>query len=440
MRLHRAWPGAALMCAAWGIFCAGPATGQALALPEGLAENWYRVEVLIFMRDDEATLASEEWNPTPTVTYPDRYRFLIDPALAEQRMLESGGFASAISTRGVQQLTVAAPAELLLDHLRPDALVQPAALVEDPNTVLASPAAIPAITGESDQAQSADELPAMAADDSIPALLALPYELLPADKLEFRAQARSLNRRGQPVLFHGAWWAILEGPESALPIAVDRSGDSDSASWPALQGSIKLYLTRYLHLEVDLWLNTLGAYLPAGWKMPAPPQARASVFAQTLGARLIDPWAPDDSAASEISTETELDQPATLLAIDGQAPLQGGYPPTAIIEGLQDVSTSDAPTPAVADGGQNNSPLQSRETEPPYPWVHAITHRQSRRMRSEELHYLDHPVIGVLVKVLPAAPERLPIVEPQVDAELYFRERHTLPAERLMQAADPDQS
>ena len=48
---------------------------------------------------------------------------------------------------------------------------------------------------------------------------------------------------------------------NALPIVLDRSGDG--GAWPELQGTIKLYVARYLYLETNLWLNTRGEYLPA---------------------------------------------------------------------------------------------------------------------------------------------------------------------------------
>lgn len=37
---------------------------------------------------------------------------------------------------------------------------------------------------------------------------------------------------------------------------------------------------------------------------------------------------------------------------------------------------------------------------------------ESRRMRSKELHYLDHPLFGLLVQVTPYEPEEIPVEEP----------------------------
>ena len=48
-------------------------------------------------------------------------------------------------------------------------------------------------------------------------------------------------------------------------------------------------------------------------------------------------------------------------------------------------------------------------------------------MRSEELHYLDHPVLGVVVRLMPASEEMTPWLSPEW---LPFYERHQLPVIR----------
>ena len=68
----------------------------------------------------------------------------------------------------------------------------------------------------------------------------------------------------------------------------------------------------------------------------------------------------------------------------------------------------------------------SREEEPEpegplYPWRHAVTLKQERRMRSTEIHYIDHPMLGVVVKLSPLTEEELlarataEAAEPQAD-------------------------
>ena len=43
--------------------------------------------------------------------------------------------------------------------------------------------------------------------------------------------------------------------------------------------------------------------------------------------------------------------------------------------------------------------LQAFLEQPDYAFRHAVLVQQKRRMRSGELHYIDHPLLGILVKV-----------------------------------------
>jgi len=46
------------------------------------------------------------------------------------------------------------------------------------------------------------------------------------------------------------------------------------------------------------------------------------------------------------------------------------------------------------------------ETGPVYPYRHAVALQQKRRMRSKEIHYIDHPMLGIIIKFTPLiAPE-----------------------------------
>ena len=40
-------------------------------------------------------------------------------------------------------------------------------------------------------------------------------------------------------------------------------------------------------------------------------------------------------------------------------------------------------------------------TGPEYPYAHAVLLAQTRRMRSSEVNYIDHPLMGVIIKVTP---------------------------------------
>jgi hypothetical protein len=38
---------------------------------------------------------------------------------------------------------------------------------------------------------------------------------------------------------------------------------------------------------------------------------------------------------------------------------------------------------------------------PAYPYRHAVALQQKRRMRSKEIHYIDHPMLGLIIKFTP---------------------------------------
>ncbi len=43
---------------------------------------------------------------------------------------------------------------------------------------------------------------------------------------------------------------------------------------------------------------------------------------------------------------------------------------------------------------------------PIYPWRHAVLLKQKRKMRSNEVHYIDHPALGLVIKLTRFDPEQ----------------------------------
>ena len=515
-------------------------------------EGWYLTEILIFIQDDEAALGAEFWDPLPELSYPENYRYPIDLRRLDRRAHESLALASRVDARGVQSLTLPWPVTALDLAPREDALLEQPFFaenshVEDPNA--------PGLNVENAPAESLDGQDVYAVDpdaarrdadfaepgagesarvadsNAAPAeprrlLKALPYALLEPERLEFADQAQALRDRGQRILFHSAWWAPLREGDSPLPLVVDRAADPDTDSWPELQGSIHLYRSRYLHIELDLWLNTPASYLPPGWRIEPAPRPEPSLRGATPDGRAFDPWNPPpvldagpDTALTgadkrprnpalrgeRFSSEGERfsmegrrfsndsgrlsagggrlsDEGGRLsdegerfstgdgrLSTDGERFSTGGGRLSNDGERLSNegrrfsndsgrlptgdgrlstdggrVSTGDgrvsvdgeglsiggeglpaATDTAFAAGALAAGNEDTTTTGAPWPWKHAIVHRQARRMRSNEVHYLDHPVIGVVVKVRPLSEDNLPLERDQ-DAAAARRKRHGL--------------
>jgi len=181
-----------------------------------------------------------------------------------------------------------------------------------------------------------------------------PFITLPTSALEFRAAATRMEHDGRyRKLFHKAWIQPIPSRGAAIPIVLDRSGDG--GPWPALQGTVTLYISRYIYVETNLWLNTNGEYLHSAWRMPPPP----------------------------------LGPPTTAPAYEDA--LTDAVPPAAQPVAAQPVSVPPEPAPTA--------------TGPTYPYAHAVLLHQTRRMRSGEVNYIDHPLLGVIIKVTPVKRE-----------------------------------
>lgn len=284
------------------------------ALAQG-NQRWFRVELLIFSHQNPVT--SERWESTPTLAYPGAARFLIERDRVASNAARHGG-DSIVDEFGRQIITL------------PDPGVENSAAPTGSGTAAAP-------------------------------LRPTPFVALPAGELEFRGKAAYMQRLGRyRTLFHQGWVQPVASDTAALPIVLDRSGDTDQ--WPVLQGSIKLFLSRYLHIETNLWMNTSGNYLPGTWRMPAPPLGPPSLVIE----------APASIAEQETVTRWNTgDEPGYPLPEDEMAP------------DPQEV------------------------TGPVYPFRHAVLLQQKRRMRSNEVHYLDHPLFGVVVQLTPVSEEEL---------------------------------
>ncbi len=329
-----------------------------LASPAGAA-TWYRVELLIFTQGGAAAQQAERWNPEPELAYPERYRFLVDPQQVAGLEATYPEAERVQQANGVQVVTLPAPVTEL----------PPAQDIPTREPVIDEDAA----------ADPNTPAPAPEAPDEDALRLPEPFVMRPAAELAFRGKAAYMERNGDyRVLWHRNWLQPLEEESRALPIIIDRSGDD--ASYPVLQGSVELQLSRFLHVTTNLWLNTDGSYLPDYWRMPAPPLAPPSVIIE------------------EVPVLEEL-PPLNLARVPLAMPLPG-----------------EEQTRADTSGAENASGLEpDRETgaepdvdaAPEYPYRHAVLLQQSRRMRSDEVHYLDHPLLGVVIRLTRLSEEEL---------------------------------
>ncbi|MEQ8263417.1 CsiV family protein [Pseudohaliea sp.] len=398
----------------------------ALAQEDAGADPWYRVELLVFRYTDPAALEAETWPVYPETAYPERYRFLVDRALADRRLAAHPEAESRIDDLGRQRLRLAPPAvaadpdgpppvvpDLLtllpLEPERPDGHVA-AAGARDPNALATPEPGAPEPGAQDPNAPAATAPDPNAPPPLPPAFTALDARALPAGRL-----ARD---GGYEVLWHEAWLQPLRGEADAVPLLLDRSGDPDREPWPRLQGSVRLYLSRYLHLETALWLNTEGSYLPEGWQAEAPPLAPPSLALEAA------PLPRRDPAQALLAGEPR--RPDARLA-DGTLAWDG--PPRVAVAPVAAETAAEQRLPRDPNAPQDPNAPADADAPVSWPWRHSIVLAAERRMRSGETHYLDHPLFGVVVRLEPLEPEELEALGEEL-ADPAWAERHGRAAAR----------
>lgn len=172
-----------------------------------------------------------------------------------------------------------------------------------------------------------------------------PYFFLPRQERQLTQEVRALRRdKRYQVLFHQAWRQPVVEYDKAPALLIH--GGNQFGEHFELSGSLTLSVSRYLHLKTNLWLSEFVAnYGQERLDWPELP-ARPSLNKQEGYSLLFDQ--PEQGLWSQFSSGNE--EYSSILA-------------------------------------------------QPYLPKQVVLLEQKRRMRSTELHYIDHPLLGLLVKI-----------------------------------------
>lgn len=211
---------------------------------------------------------------------------------------------------------------------------------------------------------------------SQPALLPQPFSLVSAESLRLKETARRMqNASDVKLVLHLGWLQpglaeeqavavhIYEGMQEtatttatntkpASPTVPPMLVEGEISTPPRLDGTLRLILSRYLHIQSDLL-----------WREPLPASQLSFATEQ-----------PPENRA----TELDYTQPAA-MANDGTLVMNS--------ETVNSSQSGEVTTEATADSSALNYQVYRLQ--------------QSRRMRSNEVHYLDHPLFGIIVQVTP---------------------------------------
>ncbi|MBN8431751.1 hypothetical protein JF535_12905 [Microbulbifer salipaludis] len=225
------------------------------------------------------------------------------------------------------------------------------------------------------------------ADPMIPALQPAPNQL----DNKVAALARSA---GYEVLFHKTWRQVLQTERNAPAILIN--GGPVDGNHHQLEGSVTLSVSRYLHLSTDLWLSE---WLPNQIDMSSYGAVNSGTNTNT------DTDIPALAAPRGISVPTRprapVTQAATTLAGDEPMDLGNLGGATAQTNDYEYSTTSGYSTAAdAAVFHGENTPQDAATAEPAVKLAERVAVlNEERRLRSGELHYIDHPKLGVLIEV-----------------------------------------
>ena len=174
------------------------------------------------------------------------------------------------------------------------------------------------------------------------------YAVLADENKQLQRHVNRLLRTGQHrLLFHETWLQPVEDRKQAVSLLI-RAGNQYDRHYE-LEGYVSFSVERYLHINTDLWLSS---------------------FISTIGTEQM-PWPVLPTPPTVIKAQQQIASELNL-----SAPMGTGF------------------------FGSQSRPFELLFDQQ-YSVDRTVVMRQHRRMRSNELHYLDHPLMGILVKVTP---------------------------------------
>ena len=192
------------------------------------------------------------------------------------------------------------------------------------------------------------------------------FYLLPANERQLNAQAQKLQRSSRfEVLFHNAWRQIITNKKSSKAILIN--GGQTFGQHQALEGSIRLSVATYLELQTNLWLTQ---------------------FDLNVGQEVTQTW-PEIPLRPNYTTAT-----ASNFSLD-----------SAVEKELEQALANE--NTQWSNGSFDENITASKEDS--FITRQIILLQQERDMRSNEVHYIDHPALNVIIQITPYSATATPI-------------------------------
>lgn len=301
----------------WLLISAGSVAAQATTSHSGQSDKaplWYQIEVIIFENRSANTYTPdpEVWPRNILIAYPTHSRYLLTPE--ELKALEAQ--------------EALAKEEAIRAGANPDTL---------------------SLTQEK------------------------PFIDLGESVYQLTRQKRAIDaERDMRVLYHKVWRQPVGERENAPSIIV--SGGNKYDSHYELEGSLTVSVSRYLHLDTDLWFTSFEANIGQEenwWPILPTPPVRLSSEADL---NALYEAGINKSQSQQLKTTS----PPWMSDSATNSSIHFGLGSQFDDQQFDDKTNADAHNYVVKE---------------------IIKLEQSRRMRSGELHYVDHPKLGLIIRI-----------------------------------------
>jgi hypothetical protein len=278
------------------------------------------------------------------------------------------------------------------------------------NIALAYPPDYRLVAGEKTEAmikQSSDsasqlntEMASIAAEQGTSAKLSpRSKRLLPERPIEtylLQDQALSLSRTKQlRVLFHKAWQQGLLATEQA-PYVVIAGGDQFDGKHE-LGGTIRFSVNKFIHVDTELWLTQFTPNYGQISEWPSVPNEPTLTAEFNYGDGQDSRFKIDINKNASNSSDQQL---------TGHQPTNNFFSGSRINNAVGEIQLAPSGLGLGSDQGQRRGgKFLPNEI---------IIIEQSRRMRSNELQYIDHPRLGILLKIIPISFAEAAKLEPAI--------------------------
>jgi len=381
-----------LVCLSWVLGFAVSVATVAEETPENNSQqiippdNWYQVEVILFTQ--QGNTGTEAPPLDYQLAFPENWQVLIDP-----RLTHNG------STPPIAEGALLSVGRFQDPKTEPQPRFIPRAQVEDPaiSQFQGQRVEADAITLAAQRLAEAQALDQQLADGSAyQPRYEQPLLLLDSEFRDLNQSALALDRRGYNVVFHNAWRFASQGEENDPWLLIKAGQQLDDRH--QIEGSLRFYRSRFVHFQSNLWLAQFSNDSTQLIELPdlptaAQPELPTTQHSQDYYSNLASLQPMDIDRFQGL----DMDNPASLEDLEGFERLEGlaGIHPQASQQLLE------------LTNQQSAKPKQ-------YPVTELWTLKKSMRLDENEVYYIDHPKMGIMLSIKSYEPV---LLNPQPPAE-----------------------